>query len=99
MPLGKSLRAESTPLVKQRRPRSDGPRVCRIRSSAYARLVAIGLNKGDILWSVANGDALRNDPTFKALNLPLGTVGGPESAASPLSEPLDRDGLSRGTPR
>jgi hypothetical protein len=31
------------------------------------RLVAIVLNEGDILWSVANGDALRNDPTFKAL--------------------------------
>jgi hypothetical protein len=28
---------------------------------------AIVLNEGDILWSVANGDALRNDPTFKAL--------------------------------
>jgi hypothetical protein len=44
--------------------------------AAYARLGAIGLNKGDILWSVANGDALRNDPTFKALNLlALGTPG------------------------
>ena len=42
----------------------------------YSRLVAIDLNKGDILWSVANGDGLRNHPAFKGLNLPpLGTPG------------------------
>jgi len=34
------------------------------------------LNKGDIAWSVANGDGLRNHPAFKGLNLPpLGTPG------------------------
>ena len=31
----------------------------------YSRLVAIDLNKGDILWSVANGDGIRNHPAFK----------------------------------
>ncbi len=42
----------------------------------YSRLVAIDLNKGDILWSVANGDGLRNHPALKALNLPpLGSPG------------------------
>jgi quinoprotein glucose dehydrogenase len=42
----------------------------------YSRLVAIDLDKGDILWSVANGDGLRNHPAFKGLNLPpLGTPG------------------------
>ena len=42
----------------------------------YSRLVAIDLNKGDIAWSVANGDGLRNHPAFKGLNLPpLGTPG------------------------
>jgi glucose dehydrogenase len=42
----------------------------------YARLVAIDLNKGEILWSVANGDGLRNHPAFKGLNLPaMGTPG------------------------
>ena len=42
----------------------------------YSRLVAIDLNKGDILWSVANGDGIRNHPAFKGLNLPpIGTPG------------------------
>src|SRR4029079_18916355 len=36
----------------------------------YAKLTAIDLNKGEILWSVANGDGLRNHPAFKGLNLP-----------------------------
>jgi quinoprotein glucose dehydrogenase len=42
----------------------------------YARLTAIDLNKGDILWQVANGDGIRNHPAFKGLNLPpIGTPG------------------------
>ena len=42
----------------------------------YSRLVAIDLNKGDILWSVANGDGLRHHPAFAGLDLPaLGTPG------------------------
>src|SRR3977135_3698423 len=42
----------------------------------YAKLTAIDLNKGDILWSVANGDGIRNHPAFKGLNLPpIGTPG------------------------
>jgi quinoprotein glucose dehydrogenase len=42
----------------------------------YARLSAIDLNKGEILWQVANGDGLRNHPAFKGLNLPaIGTPG------------------------
>jgi quinoprotein glucose dehydrogenase len=42
----------------------------------YSRLTAIDLNKGDILWQVANGDGLRNHPAFKGLNLPpIGTPG------------------------
>ena len=42
----------------------------------YARLTAIDLNKGEILWQVANGDGLRNHPAFKGLNLPpIGTPG------------------------
>jgi quinoprotein glucose dehydrogenase len=42
----------------------------------YAKLTAIDLNKGDILWQVANGDGIRNHPAFKGLNLPpIGTPG------------------------
>ena len=44
----------------------------------YGRLTAIDLNKGDILWQVANGDGPRNHPALKGLNLPpLGTAGRP----------------------
>ncbi|HET9830745.1 MAG TPA: pyrroloquinoline quinone-dependent dehydrogenase [Vicinamibacterales bacterium] len=42
----------------------------------YARLSAIDLNKGEILWQVANGDGLRNHAAFKGLDLPaIGTPG------------------------
>ena len=76
--LGKSQHPESTlPYVKQTEPRLTGPQgLPDPFKPPYARLVAIDLNKGDILWSVANGDGLRNHPAFKGLNLPpLGTPG------------------------
>jgi quinoprotein glucose dehydrogenase len=76
--LGKSLHPESTlPFVKQQTPRLGGPQGLPTPfKPPYARLVAIDLNKGDILWSVANGDGLRNHPAFKGLKLPpLGTPG------------------------
>jgi quinoprotein glucose dehydrogenase len=76
--LGKSEHPESTlPYVKQTEPRFSGPQgLPDPFKPPYARLVAIDLNKGDILWSVANGDGLRNHPAFKGLNLPpLGTPG------------------------
>jgi quinoprotein glucose dehydrogenase len=42
----------------------------------YGRLVAFDLNKGEILWTVANGDGPRNHPALKDLNLPpLGQPG------------------------
>jgi quinoprotein glucose dehydrogenase len=76
--LGKSQHPESTlPYVKQTEPRITGPQgLPDPFKPPYARLVAIDLNKGDILWSVANGDGLRNHPAFKGLKLPpLGTPG------------------------
>jgi quinoprotein glucose dehydrogenase len=36
----------------------------------YGRFVAIDLNKGELLWSVANGDGPRYHPALKDLNLP-----------------------------
>jgi len=36
----------------------------------YGRLTAIDLNKGDILWKIANGDGPRFHPDLKDLNLP-----------------------------
>jgi quinoprotein glucose dehydrogenase len=42
----------------------------------YAKLTAIDLNKGEIVWSVANGAGIKNHPAFKGLNLPdIGTPG------------------------
>ena len=42
----------------------------------YAKLTAIDLNKGEIMWSVANGAGIKNHPAFKGLNLPdIGTPG------------------------
>jgi quinoprotein glucose dehydrogenase len=76
--LGKSQHPESTlPFVKQATPRLEGPQgLPDPFKPPYARLVAIDLNKGEILWSVANGDGLRNHPALKSLNLPpLGTPG------------------------
>jgi quinoprotein glucose dehydrogenase len=40
----------------------------------YGSIVAMDLNKGDILWQIPNGDGPRNHPALKHLNLPpLGT--------------------------
>ena len=42
----------------------------------YGRLVAIDLNKGEVKWTVANGDGPRDHPALKNLNLPpLGQPG------------------------
>ena len=76
--LGKSQHPESTlPFVKQQVPWPFGPQgLPDPFKPPYSRLVAIDLNKGDIAWSVANGDGLRNHPAFKGLNLPpLGAPG------------------------
>jgi glucose dehydrogenase len=76
--LGKSQHPESTlPYVKQQVPWALGPQgLPDPFKPPYSRLVAIDLNKGDMLWSVANGDGIRNHPAFKGLNLPpVGTPG------------------------
>ena len=76
--LGKSQHPESTlPYVKQQAQWPFGPQgLPDPFKPPYSRLVAIDLNKGDIAWSVANGDGIRNHPAFKGLNLPpLGTPG------------------------
>jgi len=58
-----------------------GPQGLPLLKPPYGRITAIDLNKGDILWTVANGDGPRNHPLLKALKLPpLGNPG----RASPL---------------
>jgi quinoprotein glucose dehydrogenase len=76
--LGPSLHPESTlPYVRYEVPRVPGPQgLPSPFKPPYSRLVAIDLNKGDLLWSVANGDGLKNHPAFKGLNVPaVGTPG------------------------
>ena len=54
----------------------EGPRELPLFKPPYGRLVAIDLNRGDILWSRANGDGPRDHPALRHLNLPpLGQPG------------------------
>jgi quinoprotein glucose dehydrogenase len=75
--LGKSQHPESTlPYVKQQVPWPFGPQgLPDPFKPPYSRLVAIDLNKGDILWSVANGGGIRTHAAFKGLNLPPSNAG------------------------
>ena len=80
-------------LVRSEHPRSDmdwvmketkhipGPRGLPLFKPPYGRLVAIDLNKGDILWTVANGIGPRDHAALKHLNLPPLGQGG---RAAPL---------------
>jgi quinoprotein glucose dehydrogenase len=53
-----------------------GPQGLPMFKPPYGRLVAIDLNKGEIKWTVANGDGPRDNPALKGLNLPpLGVPG------------------------
>jgi quinoprotein glucose dehydrogenase len=52
----------------------------------YGSLVAIDLNKGDILWRVANGNGPRDHPALKGLNLP--PLGQPGRAAPLVTKTL-----------
>jgi len=53
-----------------------GPKGLPLFKPPYGRLVAIDLNKGEIKWTVANGDGPRDHPAIKDLNLPpLGNPG------------------------
>jgi quinoprotein glucose dehydrogenase len=52
----------------------------------YGSLVAIDLNKGELLWRVANGDGPRNLPVLKDLNLP--PLGQPGRAAPLVTKAL-----------
>jgi quinoprotein glucose dehydrogenase len=95
--LGKSQNPESTlPLVRQQVPGLRGPRgLPDPFKPPYSRLVAIDLNKGDILWSVANGDGLRNHPAFAGLDLP--PLGKPGRLAALVTKTLVFMGEGRDT--
>lgn len=55
-----------------------GPQGLPFTKPPYGSITAIDMNRGDILWKVANGDGPRNHPALKGLNLPpLGVAGRP----------------------
>jgi quinoprotein glucose dehydrogenase len=64
----------------------EGPQGLPIFKPPYGRLVAIDLNKGEKLWTVANGDGPRDHPAIKHLNLPK--LGQPGRAAPLVTKTL-----------
>ncbi len=53
-----------------------GPQGLPLLKPPYGRITAIDLNKGELLWTVANGEGPRNHHLLKPLNLPpLGNPG------------------------
>jgi quinoprotein glucose dehydrogenase len=59
-------RAGSRPLI-------DGPRGLPLVKPPYGRITALDLNRGEEVWTVANGDGPRDHPELEALDLgPLG---------------------------
>ncbi len=63
-----------------------GPQGLPLFKPPYGRLVAIDLNKGEILWTAANGDGPRDHPAINYLNLP--PLGQPGRAAPMLTKTL-----------
>ena len=65
-----------TVLVRDRYQWPAGPQGLPLFKPPYGRLVAIDLNKGEVKWTVPNGDGPRDHPALKHLNLPpLGQPG------------------------
>ena len=55
-----------------------GPQGLPLTKPPYGRITAYDMNKGEKLWTVANGDGPRNHPLLKELHLPpLGIPGRP----------------------
>src|SRR5262249_14924368 len=55
-----------------------GPEKLPLLKPPYGSITAYDMDKGDKLWTVANGDGPRNHPLLKGLNLPpLGEPGRP----------------------
>jgi quinoprotein glucose dehydrogenase len=65
-----------TEWVRQGYEWARGPQGLPLFKPPYGRLVAIDLNKGEVKWTIANGDGPRDHPAIKHLNLPpLGNTG------------------------
>jgi quinoprotein glucose dehydrogenase len=71
-----SPEGSDTGYTRERYEPLKGPQGLPLFKPPYGRLVAIDLNKGEIRWTVANGDGPRDHPALKGLDLPpLGVVG------------------------
>ncbi len=72
----KPLPGSETDYVRDRYIFPRGPQGLPLFKPPYGRLVAIDLNKGEVEWTVANGDGPKDHPALKDLNLPpLGEPG------------------------
>jgi quinoprotein glucose dehydrogenase len=63
-----------------------GPQGLPLLKPPYGTIAAINLNRGELVWNVANGDGPRNHPLLKPLNLP--PLGQPGRAAPLLTKTL-----------
>jgi quinoprotein glucose dehydrogenase len=63
-----------------------GPQGLPLLKPPYGTIAAIDLNRGEIVWSVPNGDGPRNHPLLKPLNLP--PLGQPGRAGPVLTKTL-----------
>jgi quinoprotein glucose dehydrogenase len=63
-----------------------GPRGLPLFRPPYGRISAIDMNKGEILWQVANGDGPRDHPAIAHLN--LGALGNPGHSAPLVTKTL-----------
>jgi quinoprotein glucose dehydrogenase len=76
---------ESTNLRYQRGGRNwiGGPRGLPLFKPPYGRITAIDMNRGEIVWQVANGEGPRDHPAIRHLGLgPLGNPGRPSPLAT-----------------
>jgi len=63
-----------------------GPRGLPLFKPPYGRITALDMNRGEILWQVANGDGPRDNPAIKDLN--VGPLGNPGHAAPLVTKTL-----------
>lgn len=63
-----------------------GPRGLPLFKPPYGRITAIDMNRGEILWQVANGDGPRDNPAIA--HLKLGPLGNPGHAAPLVTKTL-----------
>jgi quinoprotein glucose dehydrogenase len=72
--------------VRGMRPYPAGPQGLPLLKPPYGRIVAIDLHRGELAWTVANGNGPRDHPLLAPLNLP--PLGNPGRSAPLLTKTL-----------